>query len=282
MPQIIQRGDGRPIVLVPGIQGRHEWQLATVDTLAALGRVITFSLCDEPTSQFAWSESAGFENYLKQLDDVLRATGARRPLLVGISYGGLISAEYAARHPSALSGLVLASAPPPGWALPARAQRYLESPRLMAPAFWLGAPSRTYPELKAAFPQRRDLLHFVMHQSLRIAGAPASASRMVRRLRWLKSGQFSIGRGLDVPALIVTGEPELERVVPPDDTLRYCEWLPQARVERMAHTGHSGTVTKAAEFARLVAEFMQTLSPGTWAAPASAVAARSVRADRVS
>ena len=56
---LIQRGTGRPIVLVPGIQGRYEWQLPTVDALAALGRVTTFSLCDEPTSGCAWTEAAG-------------------------------------------------------------------------------------------------------------------------------------------------------------------------------------------------------------------------------
>ena len=282
MGRVIQRGEGPPIVLVPGIQGRHEWHLPTVDALATLGHVITFSLCDEPTSHFAWSESAGFENYLVQLADVLRVTCVERPLLVGISYGGLISAEYAARHPGALSGLVIASAPSPSWSLPVRAQRYLASPRLMAPAFWLGAPGRAYPELKAAFPQGRDRWAFVVDQGLRIAAAPAAASRMARRLRWLENGRFSMARGIDVPALIVTGESELERVVPPEDTLRYHEWLPHARVETMAHTGHSGTVTRAAEFARLVAEFMRPLPTGSAAVPSLDSPAGSIRADRVS
>ena len=103
-PRIIERGVGRPIVVVPGIQGRYEWGLPTVEALAALGHVVTFSLADEPTSGFAWSESAGFENYLTQLDDVIRATGVERPVLVGVSYGGLVAAEYAARHPGARVG----------------------------------------------------------------------------------------------------------------------------------------------------------------------------------
>ncbi len=268
MPTILQRGQGPPIVVVPGIQGRYEWGLATVNALATLGRAITFSLCDEPTSGFAWTDAAGFENYLTQLDDVLRATGAERPVLVGISYGGLIAAEYAARHPGSIAGLVLASAPPPGWTLPARAQRYLRAPRLMAPAFWLGAPMRAYPELKAALPAGRDRWQFVVDHGLRIAGAPASSSRMLRRMRWLSSGRFSLDHTIDVPALIVTGEPGLERVIPPEDTLRYREWLPHARVATMANTGHAGTVTKAGEFARLVENFMIHT-------------ARSLRADRV-
>jgi len=263
----IQRGAGQPIVLVPGIQGRYEWQLPTVDALATLGQVTTFSLCDEPTSGFAWTEAAGFENYVTQLGEVLRDTGATRPLLVGISYGGLVAAEYAARRPGALSGLVIASAPPPGWTLPARAQRYLRAPRIMTPAFLLGAPARLYPELRAAFPDASDFWRFVTHHSLRVLAAPPSTPRMARRLRWLTAARFSTGRPIPVPALIVTGEAALERVVPPLDTLRYREWLPHAHVATLAHTGHSGTVTRAGDFARLVADF---------------ITSRSVRADRVS
>ena len=279
---IIQRGAGRPMVLVPGLQGRYEWGVPTIEALATLGRVTTFSLCDEPTSGSAWTDAAGFENYLTQLGEVLRVTGAEPPVLVGISYGGLIAAEYAARHPGALAGLVLASAPPPGWTLPPRAQRYLMAPRLMAPAFWLGAPVRTYPELKAAFPDGRDRWHFVIDHGLRIAAAPASPTRMARRLRWLAAARFSVDQIIDVPALIVTGEPELERVVPPEDTLRYRAWLPHARVATMPHTGHAGTVTKAGEFARLVADFMLDLPDGSAVAQPDAFAPRSARADRIS
>jgi len=214
---------------------------------------VTFSLADEPTSGFAWSEPAGFENYLTQLDEVIRATGIERPVLVGISYGGLIAAEYAARHPGVLSALVVASSPPPVWRLPARAERYLKAPRLMAPVFWIGAPLRAYPELRASLPERSDRWQFVRDQGLRIAGAPASSARMVRRLRWLASAAFSLDRPIDVPALIVTGEPGLERVVPPADTLQYRTWLPGARVVTLPDTGHNGTVMKAREFAAAVA-----------------------------
>ena len=50
---MIDRGSGTPVVLVPGIQGRWEWMRPAVDALAARCRVLTFSLCDEPTSGVA-------------------------------------------------------------------------------------------------------------------------------------------------------------------------------------------------------------------------------------
>ncbi|MGE0813683.1 MAG: alpha/beta fold hydrolase [Vicinamibacterales bacterium] len=281
-PRIVVRGTGRPIVLIPGIQGRYEWGLPTVEALARLGRVITYSLADEPTSAFAWNEAAGFENYLAQLDDAIQQTAAVPPVLVGVSYGGLVATEFAARHPAGVAGLVVASAPPPAWTLPERARRYLAAPRLMAPAFWLGAPFRIYPELKSAIPDARRRLTFMAGQGLRIAAAPASSRRMIRRLRWLSAAKTTLDHPIDVPALIVVGEPALERVVPPDATLAYRAWLPRASVVTLTGTGHGGTVTRAGEFAAHVAAWMQHLPPARPAGSGLPTSEESVRADRVS
>lgn len=276
-PRIVERGDGRPIVLVPGIQGRHEWSLPTVDALATLGRVITYSLADEPTSGFAWQASLGFENYVRQLAQVIEHTGVRRPLLVGVSYGGAVVTAFAARHRDEVSGLVVASAPPPGW-LPARARRYMAAPLLMTPVFLLGAPFRAYPEVRAAFPDSRERWRFMSAHGRRVAAAPTSPLRMVRRLRWLDQWQLSTAEPLDLPALIVTGEEALERVVPPAATRQYALWLPHAPIVTLAHTGHIGTVTKTREFTSHVAAVLRAAATSS----ASASSPEFVRAHRVS
>ncbi len=276
-PRIIERGEGRPIVLVPGIQGRHEWSLPTVEALAALGRVITYSLADEPTSGFSWQGSLGFENYLRQLDEVIQRTDARRPVLVGVSYGGAVVTEYAARHRGEVAGLVVASAPPPAW-LPARARRYMAAPILMTPAFLLGAPFRAYPEIRAAFPEGRERWRFLTAHGRRVASAPTSPLRMVRRLRWLEQARFSVDQRLDLPAMIVTGEDALERVVPPSATRQYARWLPHAPIVTLAHTGHIGTVTKTREFTECVATVVRASTSRSTANPLPEF----VRAHRVS
>ena len=262
MAGIFERGSGQAIVLVPGIQGRWEWMAPTMDALAAHGRAITYSLCDEPSSGFAWAQERGFENYVAQLEDVLATTGADRPVLVGVSYGGLVAAEFAARHPDRVAGLVIASAPPPNWTPDRRVRRYLSAPRLLGPAFWLGAPMRAYPELKAAIPDLRTRLRFALAQGLRVVAAPPSSGRMARRLEWLQQAHFGVEHPVDVPALVVTGDPELERVVPPQQTAEYLAWLPQARAVTMHGTGHAGTITQSREFATLVGEFAAGLAQG--------------------
>lgn len=281
-PRILERGSGWPLILIPGIQGRCEWGLPTFDALGAVGRAVTYSLADEPSSHFPWSEEDGFDNYLRQLADVIDRTTAVPPVLVGISFGGLIAAEFVARHPDRVAGLVLASAPPPTWTLPKRAQRYLLAPRLMAPVFWLGAPLRAYPEVRAAIPQPRARVGFLVDQGLRIAAAPPSSGRMARRLRWLRQATSALIAPLDVPALIVTGEPSLERVVPPESTLEYLRWLPSARVVTMAGTGHGGTVTRPLEFASHIREWLHQLPPVRSAAgPPVGASEEFVRAHRV-
>ncbi len=61
---IVDRGSGVPIVVIPGVQGRWEWMKPGIDTLAERGRVITFSLADEPSSNARFDEALGFWNYV--------------------------------------------------------------------------------------------------------------------------------------------------------------------------------------------------------------------------
>src|SRR6185295_7765993 len=100
---IIDRGTGTPVVLIPGIQGRWEWMGPAVDALSQRCRIITFSLADEPTSGARFDEAAGFWSYVEHVNDVLDAKGLRKATICGISYGGLIAAAFAARHTDRVS-----------------------------------------------------------------------------------------------------------------------------------------------------------------------------------
>ena len=77
---MIDRGSGVPVVLIPGVQGRWEWMAPTVDALAKRCRVLTFSLCDEPTSGAAVDERAGFDAYLQQIEEALDRANVQRAI----------------------------------------------------------------------------------------------------------------------------------------------------------------------------------------------------------
>jgi pimeloyl-ACP methyl ester carboxylesterase len=255
---VIDLGSGEPVVLVPGIQGRWEWMKPTVMRLAEHYRVIAYSLCDERTSGFASDPAAGFENYLRQLEEVLHRAGLARATLIGVSYGGLIATEFAARHPERVTRLVLASALSTDWQPDRRARFYMRAPRLLSPIFVATAPIRLQGEVRAAFPALSQRLRFLVTHSWRVVCAPASPLKMARRVKWAQAHGFADPSRVEAPVLVVTGEPGLDRVVPVEVSQRALEQVRSARHVVLPRTGHLGIVTRPDGFCRVMADFLAT------------------------
>jgi pimeloyl-ACP methyl ester carboxylesterase len=258
MPGIVDTGKGTPIVLVPGLQGRWEWMRPTVDALARHHRVITFSLCDERTSQFPCDAAKAFGNYLEQIDAALDRSGVARAVLVGVSYGGLIAAEYAARRSARVTRLVLASPLHRTWQPDRLQQCCLRAPRLLSPVFVMTAPARLRPELLTALPEWRARLRFGASQTARTMLSPTSPARMARRIAWARSHQFAAAHAVTAPALLVTGEPALDRVLPVEVSRRYLEDIDSCRHLVLAGTGHLGSVSRPEAFAGVVRSFVES------------------------
>ncbi len=250
---LIDLGHGPPIVLIPGIQGRWEWMRPTVEALAAHCRVLTFSLADEPTAG-ANIEAPGFDAYVAQVRQALDQAGVDRAVICGVSYGGLVAAAFAAAHPDRVAALVLASALPPSWRLNDRARFYLRAPRLLTPVFCV-ASLRLYPEIAAASAGRWSAMRAAIRIGARAVRHPFHPVRMARRAGLAANVSESGLDGVRVPVLVVTGDESLDRVVPPRLTLEYLQRWPHARHAILSRTGHLGVVTRAGEFAGLVAPF---------------------------
>jgi pimeloyl-ACP methyl ester carboxylesterase len=253
---MIDKGRGTPIVLIPGLQGRWEWMRPAVDALAKHHRVITFSLCDERTSPFVCDPAKKFENYVAQVGEALDRTGIDQAIIAGVSYGGLIATEYAARRPERVAGLVLASALHRTWAPNTQQRRFLQAPRLMSPLFVATAPTRMNAEVAAAIPAVGARLRFTAAQGARVALALASPARMARRVAWAAEHRFADLHDVNTPTLVVTGEPGLDKVVPVDVSRRYLNDFRTARHVVLEHTGHIGLVTRPDAFADTLGRFV--------------------------
>jgi pimeloyl-ACP methyl ester carboxylesterase len=257
---VIDRGTGTPVIIMPGIQGRWEWLEPAVDALAARCRVITFSLCDEPTSGFRFDPARGLDNYFDQLDAAFTRARLDRAVLVGVSYSGPIAVEFAARHPHRVRGLVLVSALPPNWTPNRRAQFYLRAPRLLSPLFLLDSPARVLPEIRSALPVLRDQVRFAAGQTRRALKAFLSPSRMAARLEWMTGYRYADPAVVRRPVLVITGEDGLDRVVSPALTRLYLAALPSAAHVVLERTGHLGLLTRADVFAQHVSRFAQEVT----------------------
>jgi 3-oxoadipate enol-lactonase len=255
---VIDIGQGTPIVLIPGIQGRWEWMLPTVEALAARARVVSYTLCGDQGSGCRLEAERGFENYMSQLDSVLEATGLRQVALCGVSYGGLIAVHYAARHPERVSALVLASAPGPRWRPDERAMKYVRAPRLLAPLFVLRSPTAVAREVASALPGRRDRWAWRRRHYTYVLRAPASPVRMAQRIGFALDVDFSKDCGrVTAPTLVITGEKELDQIVPIETTRDYLACIRGSRHVVFTGTGHIGLVTQPARFADIVCDFVE-------------------------
>ena len=243
-------------MLIPGLQGRWEWMRPAVDALSKHNRVITFSLCDERSSPFPCDPSRGFDNYLDQLDQAFERAGIDRAVIAGVSYGGLIATEYAARHPERVQALALVNALHSSWEPNEQQRRYLDSPVLLSPMFVATAPQRNRPEMVAAFPSIGSRLKFALTTGARVLMAPANPSRMARRIAWAKAHQFGDPHAVKAPVLVVTGEAELDRIVPVDVTRRYLDEFDEAEHVVLKRTGHLGLVTRPDAFASVLERFV--------------------------
>jgi len=253
---IIDEGLGTPVVLVPGIQGRWEWMRPAVEALARRCRVITFSLADEPTSGAAFDAGDGLGSYVRQIADALDARGVQRATICGISYGGLIAAAFAARRPDRVSAVVLMSAIPPSWRPDRRVRFLLRAPRLLSPLFCVNS-LRLLPEIVAARGLVGGLAFGAVHV-VRVLASPFSPRLMAQRVRLLERLDLTTEiAAVRAPALVMTGEPGLDRVVPVERTREYLRLWPQAEQTTLPRTGHLAPVIRPDEFAAAVAPFAE-------------------------
>lgn len=256
--KIADFGAGPPVVVIPGIQGRWEWMRPGLEALAAHCRVITFSLADEPTCGGRFDATRGFDCYVEQVAEALDAAGLPQVAICGVSYGGLIAAAFAARHPQRVSSLVIVSPLPPSWRPDARVRFYLRAPRLLSPFFFVQS-ARLYREISAATDGALSAIRMASRHACNVLTHRLSPSRMARRVRLLDglnlSGEL---RRVRAPTLVVTGSPSLERVVPVRASREYLDLWPHARLATINRTGHLGIITRPDAFASIVGTFVKS------------------------
>ena len=258
--RVIQAGQGLPLVLLPGIQGRWEYQQPCRDALARSFNVLTFSLCGEPGAA-PMDEATGLDTDVRQIEAAMSLSGVSRAIVCGISFGGLPALRFAATRPDQTAALILASTPGPAWQLRARHRVYARAPWIFGPLFLVESPLRLRQELAVTFPGRRDRLRFLRWQLATLSRAPVSPKRMAARAALIPgAGLAEDCARITAPTLLVTGESELDHVVPIASTLGIKALIAGAEHRTISGTGHLGSVTRPDEFARVIREFVASRS----------------------
>jgi pimeloyl-ACP methyl ester carboxylesterase len=252
---IIERGTGAPLVLIPGIQGRWEYSRGLVNELAHSYRVITFSLCDERART---ASAPGVEVFAEQVECALDRLGVAAAAIVGVSFGGLVALRFAATRAARVGALVMISAPGPRWHLRPRHDVYARLPWLFGPAFLVESPFRLRREVIAALPEWPMRRKYLREQLRTVATAPVSVARMAARARLIGSyDRVADSLAVNAPTLIVQGDEALDHVTGTGGTSEYARLIPNATLVQMERTGHLGSVTRPEACAALVHRFIQ-------------------------
>lgn len=254
---IVDRGSGTPLVLIPGLQGRWEYMRGTVNALAASFRVLTFSLSGGRKSDGSSDRTHGLDDYALQVAAVLDAKAIDRAVVCGVSFGGLVALRFAAVQPARAMALILASTPAPGWHVRRRHEVYARAPWIFGPLFLIETPVRLREEVLTALPERTRRWRFALRQAATLVRAPLSLRRMGERGRMLSALDLAGDCArVGAPTLVVTGEQSLDHVVPTSGASEYVRLIAGACGAVLERTGHIGSMTRPDEFAALVREFV--------------------------
>lgn len=198
-----------------------------------------------------------FAAWSARLEAVLASDGGEPGVVIGHSFGGLVALEYAATQPHRVSALVLASAPSPRMPLDRRQQLYVRHPYLTLPLFVAQATVKLAPEMRAARPTWAGRVAVAAAQLARVVRAPIPPGQMARWVRaWQARDLISACAGVTAPTLVLTGEPELDRVVPVESSREYLTLLRHARHVTLPGTGHLGLLTEPEAWSDVVRTFV--------------------------
>jgi pimeloyl-ACP methyl ester carboxylesterase len=259
---LMHRGAGPPLVLIPGIQGRWEWMTPAIDALARTHRVLTFSLTDA-------TDRPAFDAWQATIDRLLDESGEARAVILGVSFGALAAVRYAARRRDRVDALVLVSPPAPGWRMDPRTASYARRPVATLPLVAWRTLRRLAPEVLATLPTWRARAVFAGRYGLRALRWPVSPRRMAAwALEWMETDLVTDCRQVAARTLVITGESSLDRVVAVSSSLEYLSLITGATHVTFRGTGHVGLVAKPREFAALVDGFLHAPAPGQRDRPA--------------
>ncbi len=246
-----------PLVLLHGIGSRGESWWPVIDALADHFHLYQIDLRGHGASGKP-EHGYAVEVFAEDLQGVLEALELERPAIMGHSLGGLVTLFWASQHPTAAAALVLED--PPLHTLPE-----------ILPAFdgWMQLAS-LIPEQAAAW-YHQEYPHWTPEDCQRRAETITSTALGVfADLRAASAQALEIGdtdrtpilAGVQSPALLLRGNPELGGMATTEDAARFQEFLPHGEVVEIMEAGHGLHRDATEQFLAAVVPFLQRHTAG--------------------
>lgn len=241
-------GEGKPVVIVPGLAGGMGLVAPLAACLAGRGfRAIVYQLRGEDDC-FALRRRFELQDLVADLGELLEELRLERPLVMGVSFGGAVAMHLAAQRPHRLAGVAVQG-------VNIRFERSLL--RQVAGHVLSNVPLPTdspfinqfYNLLFGGKPSDRTLSEFVTSQCW-----ATDQSVMAHRFRLAENMDLrELLDDLKLPLLMVNGSRDL--LVSAQGVDELSRGTPHAVVKELAGAGHLAFVTHAEALADLVASF---------------------------
>lgn len=255
---VVELGDGPPLLLVHGLSGCWQNWLENVPHFARTHRVVAVDLPGFGASELPRGEISipGYARFLEQVCDLMSIDAAA---VVGNSMGGYVAAELAIASPQRVERLMLVSAA-------GITTEYLHRDAIMTGTRVVAAVATRAAarhEWLARRPGlRRIALSFVVrhperlsaplaHELMAGSGKPGFLPAMEAILVHRISERLP---QIACPTLVVWGEDD--RVIPVRDAKRFGELILDARVVVLPDTGHVAMLERPERFNALLEEFL--------------------------
>ncbi len=260
---VIDLGEGPPLVFVHGLSGSWPNWLEQLPVFAQRRRVIAMDLPGFGHSPMP-AERITISGYARILDDLFGTLGLDAATLVGNSMGGFISAELAIAFPERVERLVLVSAAGISTHGRGDVERVVPSLRrvervLAAYTAWMAARSDTVarrPGLRNAtfglvtrHPSRLDAA--LVAEQLRGAGKPGFMQALQANLEYPIRERLG---EIACPTLIVWGDED--RLITVRDADVFEQLIPSSRKVIFENTGHMAMLERPAAFNALLDGFL--------------------------
>ena len=241
-------GSGDPVLFLHGLGGGLlDWE-PQVPAFAPKYRTIRLDVrghgsSDKPKRKYE------VEDFTSDAIAVLRAAGAERAHIVGISMGGMIALQLALDAPGMVRSLVLVNTGPEVKAENA-AERFALWQRRILTRF---LSMEKFADILAGrlFPEPgQDAMRAEFHRRWSANDPRAYRESYLALLRWSVADRIHLIRE---PALVVHAERDYTTL---ERKERWAKKLPNARMATIQGGRHAVSMDRAAEFNRLVLEFL--------------------------
>ena len=254
----LERGNGRPLLLVHGFPLDHTMWAAQIESLAAHCRVIAPDLpgFGRSPARKKQDHKATMEQFAETLADLLDALGISEPAIVcGLSMGGYVALQYWRKHAARLAGLILcdtratADTPEAAAARRTMADRVLREG--MAPLAETMLPKLFAETTRQRQPQVVEALRAVFD-----AGNPLGIAAAARGMAERPDMTSALAE-IRCPTLVIVGQEDA--ISPPAEMGAIARAIPGAKFIDIPAAGHMAPLENPTAVNAAIAEFIATV-----------------------